>query len=227
MMHRVAGFPGGGLLRLFQRILCVTGGIISVWFVAALLTAGGGTAQAAELPALPAPDTPFATIDVRSSGTAVLAPTVDDPSTMSVAATGHAPLGVAVDTVSVEGAHQASGSLQASPGAVSASANRRAIIDQAVVDAGLASLPVAEAPPVAPAPNLEPAAPEHPAPLSLTPPALPLGTPDHRADSGPSGAHLAVITAALLAVVWLTQQLHADAHRWRSVRVSTRIERPG
>lgn len=203
MVGSVAGFPGGGLVRQFRRILCVTGGIIGVWFAAALLTAGGGTAHAADLPV--APD-PFAPV-VTSTFEVAVEPPVEAPSAESVVA--------------------ADGSLQATPSAVSESANRRAIIGRTVADART-SLAIADVTPaVVPVQHTEPSVPKSPAPLSLTPPAIPVGTPHGSADSAPSGAHLAVLAAALMAVVWLTQQLHSDAYRWRSVRVSTRIERPG
>jgi hypothetical protein len=46
-------------------------------------------------------------------------------------------------------------------------------------------------------------------------------------DAGPSPAQLAVLSAALLAVLWTTQRLRTSAHIWRSVLIKTRTARPG
>jgi hypothetical protein len=46
-------------------------------------------------------------------------------------------------------------------------------------------------------------------------------------DAGPSPAQLAVLSAALLAVLWTTQRLRTSGHIWRSVLITTRTARPG
>ena len=46
-------------------------------------------------------------------------------------------------------------------------------------------------------------------------------------DAGASPAQLAVLSAALLAVLWTTQRLRTSGHIWRSVLIATRTARPG
>ncbi len=46
-------------------------------------------------------------------------------------------------------------------------------------------------------------------------------------DTGPSIAQLAVLSAALIGVLWLSQRLRASQLSWRSAYLTLSIERPG
>jgi hypothetical protein len=188
---------GRAVHRVFLRILCVAGCALGFAFLLALLVPSAGTAHASSLPSDSATS---ATLDLPANGTH--ASSVDDSTLVT------------------------DSPLWSDPSVLSATATRRANGDV-----------------VRPAPRrvAAEAAPEHPgapsgptvgigapAGLASTLPAGSLAAGGGSApDAGPSITQLAVLSAALVGVRWLSQRLRASGLPWRNVLITLSIERPG
>jgi hypothetical protein len=117
--------------------------------------------------------------------------------------------------------------LWADPGALSATATRRAIGNAPPPDSRLSAPTVVPERPLAPSEQNPPS----PVPEGLPTATSPIGSMGAAGsgapDTGPSIAQLAVITAAVLGVRWLSQRVRACGLSWRNAFLTSSIERPG
>jgi hypothetical protein len=184
-----------------MRILCLTGCALGLSFVLALLAPRSETAYAESAPAEGA----TASDDDATS------------STLDLSVDGTDAVSVAESTVATDP------TLWADPSALSATATRRANGDVAW-SAPRRAAPERPSAPAGPTPGMR-------APEGLATITTPIGSSGAGVgappDAGPSIAQLAVLSAALVGVRWLSQRLRANELPWRSALITLSIERPG
>lgn len=214
---------GGGSIRLLGRILGLAACGLGVAFVAVMLAS-----------LIPGPETAHADAPATASSERALPPPVRSadalvPDAMSPHPGGRRMTGIA-RPASIDDRREAMASaLRANPFAVSAAASRRA--------AGATTPSVLAATPSpgshrAPLDSRGDIGPHRgaPAPTSLSTTSRPIGSLGGGGGPTESGLSLtmaAVLSAALAAVLWLSQSLRAAEVRWRSTLLTLSIERPG
>jgi hypothetical protein len=215
---------GGDLIRLLGRILGLAACGLGVAFAVLML---------ALLASAPASETAHADAPTETPSEDAVPPSVRSADALVPAISPHPGgrrmTGLARPASTDDRREATASALRANPVAVSAAASRRA--------AGATTPSVMAATPSpgshrAPLDSRGVFGPHRgaPAPTSLSTTSTPVGSlggGGGPAEGGPSLTMAAVLSAALAAVLWLSQLLRAGEVRWRSTLLTLSIERPG